>query len=267
MENLNNEDVVELYGNDTDIMIIPASNKKILEQFEERVKKYVETEKNNKFSDLDFYILFNGVSDAGGATKIHTGELRYYLEIFIEDQIKNHVAKDEVKDIINNIYKARRKEIISIKLEDYTDYVIAKTFDYAEELNIKEILLENREEVLKMFSLLDIFDNVVGHNKFISNNYEKIVDILCKYIKEYPLQISREQEKKWDFLNPYDTRIEKLLDFLGNCLLELKNLEIAVNMECVPEIENIIDNLEKMAKDVLNGKIKDINSFELKDYI
>lgn len=263
-----NEDVVELYENANDIIIIPASNKKILEQFEEKVKKYVKTEKDNHFSDLDFYILFNGVSDAYGETIIHTGELRYHLERFIEAQIKDSCAKkDNVKDIINNIYNARRKEIINIKLEDYTDYVITKTFEYVEELNIKDILLENREELLKMISLLDIFYNVVGYNEFISKNFEKIVDILCKYIKEYPLQISRVQHKIVDILNPYDTGIEKLFDFLSKYLIRLDGLEIAVDMQCIPEIENITDNLEKMAKDVLNGKIKDINSFELKDYM
>lgn len=260
MEKLNVTEQIDILGGKGENIL--NAKERMLQLFEDSVKRYVKNKHYNYLDDLDFYIIFNGLSTRDEETKIHTGELRCYLEEYIENEIEYYCsATENIRKIVNNVYKARRRDIINIKLEKYVSYICSKAEEYSAELGIKKILLENKDEILEDCKGLYT-------EKYFAENFEDIAEILSKYIIASPVQISRIQ---YNVIisgeNCFDSRVEILIEQILPHYLILENLEIPIDVEYVESMEDIVEQLEKIAEDINNGKIKDIETFDLDMYM
>lgn len=243
--------------------IIPKSNEQLLKDFRSALEKRVKTKTDNYIEDMNFYVILNGTQTPWNyIDKIHTSEIKEYVRDIIEYEIKENIDKKK-KDIIVGMVNERYEEIINCKTRCCVDYIIAKAEEYIEELEIEKILLEEKEYILQEIRRYPCA-------KWVEENYSEFVKIVQDLLRKYPVKISRTEYTSWFDYERKDLWaeecIEKLLDILP-FFLKLEYLELLDDLEYADGIDEICEELEKIADDIKNGKIKDIKTFDLDMYM
>lgn len=245
------------------VITIPKTNEEFIAQFKDSLNRYM-SRGNSEDLDLlneEFDIEFRGVMTLDGYHKVKFELLKEFVEDFIKDEIEEMMENmnKDTKEVLDKVLASRYDEIIKMKMVGYVDYICNKVGDYLIDMSpIEEILIDRKEKVLNTTKDLEIYE-------YLSTNYEELISDIAESIWKNPTLIKKEDNTEFEKINWTDYSISKFLEDGISFVLALP-LNITFDMEWSSAID-LSYELEKIIEDVKNGKIKDINTFDLSEYV